>query len=171
MTRTEFDALYKEYDEARKEIARECEAEGYPIYGDNYELRIEALKHEYPELFEEDIEIEDDYREEERKQKQAFEREMSKNHTGHAELYGWFTNITFNFIGTEIITEQFYDHDEKKNKDENLVVLRLDAEHTCEIRIYDSDTDIYKRSETETETVYELEGGIDGGCLTLYIRK
>ena len=115
-----------------------------------------------------------DYWEEKRKEKKeklAFEKEMSRNHTGHAELYGWFTNVTFNFIGTEIITKQFYDHYEKKNKDENLVVLKLDAEHTCEIRIYDSDTDIRIISETETETVYELEGGIDGGCLTLYVRK
>ena len=43
--------LMKEFQEACEEIARECEAEGYPAYGSNYELRVEALKESYPELF------------------------------------------------------------------------------------------------------------------------
>lgn len=44
--------LMKEFQEACEEIARECEAEGYLAYGSNYELRVEALKKSYPELFE-----------------------------------------------------------------------------------------------------------------------
>ena len=51
MTVAELGALWKEYDAACEEIARECEEEGYPSYGSNYELRVEQLKESFSELF------------------------------------------------------------------------------------------------------------------------
>ena len=46
-------ALYENYSKDCDEIAAQCAEEGYPAYGSNYELRIENLKRDYPELFEE----------------------------------------------------------------------------------------------------------------------
>ena len=38
------------------EIAAQCVEEGYPSHGSNYDLRVEALKPYYPEIFgEEDL--------------------------------------------------------------------------------------------------------------------
>lgn len=54
MTRDEYDKLYAEYEAACERIAEECEEEGYPSHGSNYELRVERLRESYPELFEED---------------------------------------------------------------------------------------------------------------------
>lgn len=54
--------LYKQYLEECDEIAEQCEEEGYPSHGSNYDLRIENLQKSYPELFaeqEEDLERED----------------------------------------------------------------------------------------------------------------
>ena len=48
-----FGALYEIYSKDCDEIAAQCAEEGYPAYGSNYELRIENLKRDYPELFEE----------------------------------------------------------------------------------------------------------------------
>ena len=48
-----FGALYENYSKDCDEIAAQCAEEGYPAYGSNYELRIENLKRDYPELFEE----------------------------------------------------------------------------------------------------------------------
>ena len=45
---------YNEYSAACEEIAAECEAEGYPSHGSNYELRVEELEKSYPELFGDD---------------------------------------------------------------------------------------------------------------------
>lgn len=50
MTRQE---MWRQFDEECEVIARECAEEGYPSHGENYELRVEALKEYYPELFEE----------------------------------------------------------------------------------------------------------------------
>lgn len=43
--------VYAEYREKRDAIADQCEAEGYPSHGSNYELRVELLQSSYPELF------------------------------------------------------------------------------------------------------------------------
>ena len=53
--------LYKQYLEECDEIAEQCEEEGYPSHGSNYDLRIENLQKSYPELFaeQEDLERED----------------------------------------------------------------------------------------------------------------
>lgn len=40
-------------------IAEQCEAEGYPSHGSNYELRVADLEQDYPDLFGEDDEDED----------------------------------------------------------------------------------------------------------------
>lgn len=48
--------LWDEYLDACDEIARECEAEGYPSHGSNYELRVANLQESYPEFFGEDDE-------------------------------------------------------------------------------------------------------------------
>lgn len=48
--------LYDEYLEACEEIARECEAEGYPAHGENYDLRVAQLEKSFPELFGDDEE-------------------------------------------------------------------------------------------------------------------
>ena len=47
---------YNEYCLACEEIAAECEAEGYPSHGSNYELRVEELEKSFPELFGDDEE-------------------------------------------------------------------------------------------------------------------
>ena len=41
--------LEREYDAERKAIEEECEAEGYPSNGSNYELRGEGLREWYNE--------------------------------------------------------------------------------------------------------------------------
>lgn len=41
--------LEREYDAERKAIEEECEAEGYPSNGSNYELRVEGLREWYNE--------------------------------------------------------------------------------------------------------------------------
>ena len=48
--------LQEEFDEECEEIAAECEAEGYPSHGSNYELRVDDLKESdyYAPLFRED---------------------------------------------------------------------------------------------------------------------
>lgn len=46
--------LYEEYVEECAEISARCEEEGYPSHGSNYELRVEALREYYPELFGDD---------------------------------------------------------------------------------------------------------------------
>lgn len=53
--------LYKQYLEECDEIAEQCEEDGYPAHGSNYDLRIEQLQKSYPELFaeQEDLERED----------------------------------------------------------------------------------------------------------------
>lgn len=43
--------VYARYQQECQEIAEQCEAEGYPSYGSNYELRVEAIREYYPELF------------------------------------------------------------------------------------------------------------------------
>lgn len=45
------DDIYTEYREKCNAIAEECETEGYPSHGSNYELRVELLQSSYPELF------------------------------------------------------------------------------------------------------------------------
>ena len=46
------------YDEALSQyiaecdiIADQCSEEGYPSHGSNYELRVEAIQADYPEIF------------------------------------------------------------------------------------------------------------------------
>lgn len=57
----ELDALMEEYRAACAEIARECEEEGYPSHGENYDLRCAQLwRDSYAEYFEEDEEEDDD---------------------------------------------------------------------------------------------------------------
>lgn len=46
--------VYDQYLEEKHMIAEQCEAEGYPSHGSNYELRVEALQERYPELFDDD---------------------------------------------------------------------------------------------------------------------
>lgn len=41
--------LEREYDAERLAIEEECEAEGYPSNGSNYELRVEGLREYYDE--------------------------------------------------------------------------------------------------------------------------
>lgn len=45
------ESVYDEFLVECDEIAEQCEAEGYPSHGSNYELRVEQLKESYPELF------------------------------------------------------------------------------------------------------------------------
>lgn len=42
---------YNRYKKECEEIEKQCEAEGYPGNGSNYELRVEAIEQYYPELF------------------------------------------------------------------------------------------------------------------------
>ena len=48
------EGIYNEYHSACEEISAECEAEGYPSHGSNYELRVEELEKLFPELFGDD---------------------------------------------------------------------------------------------------------------------
>lgn len=48
--------VYDKYLAECEEIAEQCEAEGYPAHGSNYDLRVEALEEFYPELFGDDDE-------------------------------------------------------------------------------------------------------------------
>lgn len=43
--------LYNQYRKEVEEIEKQCEEEGYPSHGSNYELRVENLQKNYPELF------------------------------------------------------------------------------------------------------------------------
>lgn len=43
--------MYAEYEAECQLIADECMIEGYPSYGSTYDLRVEALRAEYPILF------------------------------------------------------------------------------------------------------------------------
>lgn len=43
--------VYSQYKQECEDIAEQCEAEGYPGNGENYELRVESLRKDYPELF------------------------------------------------------------------------------------------------------------------------
>lgn len=46
---------YAEYLEACRQIADQCEEEGYPSCGENYEMRVEQLRKEsFPDLFEDE---------------------------------------------------------------------------------------------------------------------
>lgn len=55
-------ALWEEFWARCEEIADDCVAEGYPLYGGNYELRVKRLQQSYPELFEEeDFEEEEEW--------------------------------------------------------------------------------------------------------------
>ena len=48
---------YEEYLQACREIASQCEEEGYPSCGENYDLRVEQLQKEsFPDLFEDEDE-------------------------------------------------------------------------------------------------------------------
>jgi len=49
--------LQKEFDEECEEIALECEEEGYPAHGSNYDLRVEQLMESdyYEPLFRQDV--------------------------------------------------------------------------------------------------------------------
>ena len=60
----DIDKLWEEFKEECEEIARQCEEEGYPSHGSNYELRVDSLKESYPELFsqnDEDHDIDTDF--------------------------------------------------------------------------------------------------------------
>ena len=48
--------LYAQYEKECDEIAAQCEEEGYPSHGSNYELRVADLERDYPELFGEEEE-------------------------------------------------------------------------------------------------------------------
>ena len=52
--------IYNQYMADKESIAEECEAEGYPSHGSNYELRLENLQKRYPELFDVDEPEDDD---------------------------------------------------------------------------------------------------------------
>lgn len=43
--------LYDQYLTACEKIAEECENESYPANGSNYDLRVELIQKNYPELF------------------------------------------------------------------------------------------------------------------------
>ena len=45
------DRLWEQFNAECAEIARQCEEEGYPSHGSNYELRVDNLMESYPELF------------------------------------------------------------------------------------------------------------------------
>ena len=48
MTREE---MYNQFLQDCEDIAEQCREEGYPDHGSNYELRVDQLKLDYPELF------------------------------------------------------------------------------------------------------------------------
>lgn len=50
--------VYAEYLAECEAIAEQCEEEGYPSHGNNYELRVAQLQRYYPELFGDDEEEE-----------------------------------------------------------------------------------------------------------------
>lgn len=62
-----FEELYNEFLAECDEIAAQCEEEGYPAHGSNYDLRVEELMKSYPELFGDDNDEDDweDYEDEE----------------------------------------------------------------------------------------------------------
>ena len=43
--------LYNQYLADCEAISQQCEEEGYPSHGANYEIRVEQLEKDYPELF------------------------------------------------------------------------------------------------------------------------
>lgn len=43
--------VYKQYIKEVENIQEQCEREGYPSNGSNYELRVASLQRYYPELF------------------------------------------------------------------------------------------------------------------------
>lgn len=43
--------VYDQYLADCEAISRQCEEEGYPSHGANYELRVTQLEQYYPELF------------------------------------------------------------------------------------------------------------------------
>ena len=51
-------ALAAEFAEELKQIAEDCEAEGYPSHGENYDLRVDNLMRDpyYADLFEDEEE-------------------------------------------------------------------------------------------------------------------
>ncbi len=51
MTKAELDALYQQYNAECEDIADQCELEGYPRNGSNYDLRVSELQKYYPEFF------------------------------------------------------------------------------------------------------------------------
>lgn len=51
MQREEAIAIINEYYAECREIAAECEAEGYPAHGENYDLRCEALWESYLQMY------------------------------------------------------------------------------------------------------------------------
>ena len=55
MTNINLKALQAEFDAECESIAEQCEAEGYPSHGSNYDLRVEQLMQTayYAPLFEE----------------------------------------------------------------------------------------------------------------------
>ena len=55
-----YEEALKAYNEDCEAIAEQCEAEGYPANGSNYELRCAQLEQDYPELFGEGDEEEED---------------------------------------------------------------------------------------------------------------
>lgn len=55
-----YEEALKAYNEDCEAIAEQCEAEGYPANGSNYELRCAQLEQDYPELFGESDEEEED---------------------------------------------------------------------------------------------------------------
>ena len=46
-----YEEAVKQYKEECEEIAIQCEEEGYPSNGSNYDLRVAALEPYYPEIF------------------------------------------------------------------------------------------------------------------------
>lgn len=60
MTKKEYNEyiskLEVEFNEACEDIADECYKEGLPTNGSTYDLRVDALKSDYPELFSLDCE-------------------------------------------------------------------------------------------------------------------
>lgn len=49
-------SLAAEFAEELKQIAEDCEAEGYPAHGENYDLRVDNLMRDphYADLFEDE---------------------------------------------------------------------------------------------------------------------
>ena len=49
-----YEEAMRAYKEDCARIAEQCEEEGYPSHGSNYELRVDNLEGDYPELFDPD---------------------------------------------------------------------------------------------------------------------